>query len=703
MDGKTKTYRIEGLSCTNCAKTFENNVKNLEGVIDAEVNFGAAKLTVTGHTTIEELEKAGAFDNLKIRDERKRPVERVPVWKAKENRKVYLSAVIFAASWLLSRIYGAGHLIPTAGYGLAMVIGGYSLFLTGLKNLIRLHFDMHTLMTIAIIGAALIGEWGEGAAVVILFAISEALERYSMDRARSSIRSLMSLSPEEALIRRDGRELTVPVEEVKPGDIMLVKPGQKLALDGVVTKGRSPVDESSITGESFPVVKQEGDEVFAGTLNKEGYLEVRVMKRAEETTLAKIIHLVEEAQNEKAPAQKFVDRFARYYTPAILIFAFCLAVIPPLVWKADWGEWIYRGLAVLVVGCPCALVVSTPVAIVTAIGNAAKNGVLIKGGVYLEELAHIKTVAFDKTGTLTKGSPVVTDIVSFGNRKAEKILKAAAALEAHSEHPVAAAIVKKAEEEGVRYRSLPVDDFQSVTGSGVKGKINGKPFRIGKPEFFPASVSKVPPVTEHVNRLEDEGKTVVLLGSDSGIYGLFAIRDELRSGTKEMIAKLYDAGIEQTVMLTGDHERTARAIGKNAGIQTVQAGLMPEEKLDFIRKLKQKYGKVAMVGDGVNDAPALAAATTGIAMGKAGTDAALETADIALMSDDLEKLPYLIKLSRKTLSIIKQNITFSLAVKLIALLLAFPGWLTLWIAIFADMGATLIVTLNSLRLIGKNI
>ncbi|SFA57684.1 Cd2+/Zn2+-exporting ATPase, partial [Parageobacillus thermantarcticus] len=350
-----------------------------------------------GTTTIEELEKAGAFENLKIREDKEKAVKREPFWKQKENIKVYISAVLLVISWFLGKQYGEEHFFATIGYAAAILIGGYSLFIKGFKNLVRLNFDMNTLMTVAILGAAAIGEWGEGATVVILFAISEALERYSMDKARQSIESLMDIAPKEALIRRGNEEMMVPVDDIQVGDIMIVKPGQKLAMDGIIIKGTSTLNQAAITGESVPVAKTVGDEVFAGTLNEEGLLEVKVTKRVEDTTLSKIIHLVEEAQAERAPSQAFVDRFAKYYTPAIIIFALLLAVIPPLFMGADWSEWIYRGLAVLVVGCPCALVISTPVAIVTAIGNAAKNGVLIKGGIYLEEAGSLKVIAFDKT------------------------------------------------------------------------------------------------------------------------------------------------------------------------------------------------------------------------------------------------------------------------------------------------------------------
>jgi Cd2+/Zn2+-exporting ATPase len=674
-------------------------VKRLDGVVDARVNFGAAKITVFGDTSIEALEKAGAFENLKLRDEKEQRMEVVPFWKQKGNIKVYISALLLVISWFLGRTFGEEDLAPVIGYGAAIVIGGYSLFIKGFKNVSRLNFDMSTLMTIAIIGAALIGEWGEGATVVILFALSEALERFSMDKARQSIESLVDIAPKEAFIVRNGQELTLSVESIETDDIMIVKPGQKLAMDGVVVKGTSALNQAAITGESVPVTKSPGDEVFAGTLNEEGLLEVKVTKLVEDTTLAKIIHLVEEAQAERAPSQAFVDKFAKYYTPVIVGLAFLIAVVPPLL-GGDWSEWIYQGLSVLVVGCPCALVVSTPVSVVTAIGNAAKNGVLIKGGIHLEAAGSLKVIAFDKTGTLTKGVPVVTDIISFAGNERE-LLAVTAALEKGSQHPLAASVIKKAEEMGLESDHANILDFQSLTGKGVRAKVNGEIYYAGSPNLFqemlPQKMTDV--LKRQIEGLQKEGKTVMLLGTVNDILLLLAAADQLRENSRAVIQKLHQLGIEKTVILTGDNRRTAEAIGASAGVSDIKAELLPEDKLNAVKDLRNIHHSIAMVGDGVNDAPALAAATVGVAMGGAGTDTALETADIALMSDDLNKLPFTIQLSRKALRTIKQNITFSLVVKAIALLLVIPGWLTLWIAIFADMGATLLVTLNSLRLL----
>jgi Cd2+/Zn2+-exporting ATPase len=694
-------FRVQGFTCTGCAAKFEKNVKALPGVTDAQVNFGASKLTVYGDASLEELEKAGAFEGLKLYPEKQqRPIAKESFWQKKSTKTTIVSLLFLVAGWLAGERYGEGSLSAVFLYGTSILIGGYTLFQKGLRNLTRFEFDMNTLMTVAILGAAAIGEWGEGATVVFLFAISEALESYSMEKARQSIRSLMEVAPKEATIRRGNQEMQVSVDDIQIGDIMIVKPGQKIAMDGDVISGKSTVNQAAITGESIPVAKEAGDEVFAGTLNEEGLLEVKVTKRAEDTTIAKIIHLVEEAQAEKAPSQAFVDRFAKYYTPAIMILALGIAVVPPLMFNGAWSEWVYRGLALLVVGCPCALVISTPVSIVTAIGNAARNGVLIKGGIHLEETGHLSVIAFDKTGTLTKGVPEVTDFVRLQGPEDKELLAIAAAIEKWSQHPLASAIVRKADQQLIDLNEWREEDFMSITGKGAKAVVNGKQYYIGNPRLFeellPNGLDQG--IGESIQLLQQQGKTVMMLGTEQDVLALIAVADEVRESSKSVIQKLRELGITKTVMLTGDNRATGEAIGNRVGIHEVKAELMPEHKLEAIQQLKE-HGKVAMVGDGVNDAPALATADVGIAMGGAGTDTALETADIALMADDLTKLPFTIKLSRKTLQIIKQNVAFSLLIKLAALLLIVPGWLTLWIAIFADMGATLIVTLNGLRLL----
>lgn len=694
-----KTYRIEGLSCTNCAGKFEKNVKQLPGVTSATVNFGASKISVEGQTTIEELEEAGAFENLIIRDDQEND-EQV---RSKESFIKRNIALIISLGFILVAVIsqlslGEDHLLTKALYILAIIIGGFDLFKEGFSDLIKLDFSMESLMTIAIIGAAFIGEWAEGSIVVILFAISEALERFSMDKARQSIRSLMDIAPKEALIRRNNVEQLVSVDKIDIDDIMIIKPGQKIAIDGLVINGHSSVNQAAITGESVPVEKQLDDEVFAGTLNEEGVLEVKVTKKVTDTTIAKIIHLVEEAQGERAPAQAFVDKFAKYYTPFIIIMALLIVVVPPLFFGGDWNKWLYQGLSILVVGCPCSLVISTPVSIVSAIGNAAKNGVLVKGGVYLEEIGHLRAIAFDKTGTLTKGKPVVTDFIATSSETDINYLSIISSLESLSQHPLASAILNEADKTNVDYKSIQIEDFQSITGKGLTGIHQNIRYYIGSPKLFSASVIEETAVKVQYRQFQEQGKTAMYFGTDEQILGVIAVADEVRDSSAAVISELHKLSIEHTIMLTGDNTKTAESIGKQLGVTEIKGDLMPQEKLDSIKALRPTYNKVAMVGDGINDAPALAASTVGIAMGGAGTDTALETADVALMGDDLQKLPFIVRLSRQTLKVIKQNITFSLGIKLLALLLVIPGWLTLWIAIVADMGATLLVTLNGLRL-----
>lgn len=683
-----KTYRLENLSCTSCAAKFEKNIRSLPETKDVILNFGASKLTVDGNVSIEELEKAGAFDHIRVYPEREKVVH-VPFYKRRQTIETAISLILLIAGIAISFRTSETDPAAIALFAGSMLVGGYHMFGTGLRNLVKLQFDMKTLMTIAIIGAAIIGEWREGAVVVFLFAISEVLETFSMNKARQSIRGLMDLAPARALIQRGGELIEMDTEDIRIGDVMIVKPGQKIAMDGNVLRGESSVNQAAITGESIPASKEAGDEVFAGTMNEEGALEITVTKRVEDTTIAKIIHLVEEAQAEKAPSQKFVDQFARYYTPAIIAIAFFVALVPGFV-TGDWQLWVYQGLAVLVVGCPCALVVSTPVAIVTAIGNAARQGVLIKGGIHLEETGRIKAVAFDKTGTLTKGYPEVTDVYAQEGYNKDEVLKIAASVEAMSQHPLARAITGRVPE------VYSITAFKSVTGKGVTAVVNGMPVYVGSLGWAAEFGFAVPQAYE---KLQESGKSVVAVFSDMELIGSVAVADAIRSESPAIIQALKDMGIEETIMLTGDHPVTAQAIAGQIGVTDVRAGLMPEEKLAAVKELQGIYGRVAMVGDGINDAPALAASSVGIAMGGAGTDAALETADIALMADDLEKLPYTIRLSRKTLRIIKENIIFALGLKIIALLLIIPGWLTLWIAIFADMGATLLVILNALRLV----
>jgi Cd2+/Zn2+-exporting ATPase len=605
---ESKTYRVEGFSCINCAGRFESNVKQLQGVIDANVNFGASKITVQGTATIEEIQQAGAFEHLVIREENARKSDSISFWKHKQNFKVYISALILLISMMI------GHKVENRmiGYIASMLIGGYSLFWIGIKNLFRFKFDMNTLMTIAIIGASILGEWKEAATVVILFAISEALERFSMDKSRKSIETLVDLSPIQALVRKGSKEIFLNVEDININDVILVKPGEKIAMDGRIIKGDTSVNQSSITGESTPVTKSINDEVFAGTLNVEGFIEVMVTKPYNESTLAKIIHLVEEAQAEKAPSQLFVEKFAKIYTPFILLLASMVAIIPP-VFNGDWGNWIYEGLAILVVGCPCALVVSTPVAVVTAIGNAAKNGVLIKGGIYLEQMGKLEAIAFDKTGTLTRGIPTVSELVSLKD-ESHRFLPVLAAIESKSHHPIAKAIVEELERRQVNYNNVNIDNVVSHTGNGISASFEGDSFFAGKPSFFVKMLSEIPTeIANEVHRLEETGLTVILFGNSDGAQFIISVEDEIRPNISGILSKLKMLGLK-LILLTGDNHGSASLVGDKIGIDNVKADLLPEDKLNVIKQYSDNQMQIAMIGDGVNDAPALAAASVGIGM-----------------------------------------------------------------------------------------
>lgn len=698
----------------------------------AELNFGAGKITVTGEFDPGAVIREARKENIRAKPEGALPCvsaegdgAEASFWAGNLTALLTALSGLFAllgwladpggarglAVWGMSGLPGlaGGNLIAARTlYLLTILIGGYPTLRKGVSSLRVRRFDIHALMTIAVSGAIAIGEWSEGAVVSFLFGVSEALESYSMDRARRSIRALMDISPREATVRRGGQELRLPVDQIEVGDLLMVRPGEKIAMDGRVRTGHSAVNQAAITGESIPVEKGPGAEVFAGTLNGQASLEVEVTKLVADTTLAKIIHLVEEAQAQRAPSQAFVDRFAAVYTPVVVALAAVIAAAPPLFFGHPWGPWAYRALALLVVSCPCALVVSTPVALVSAIGNAARHGVLIKGGVHLENAGSLRAIAFDKTGTLTAGRPEVTDVVPLGGRTVDQVLSLAASLEARSEHPLAQAIVRRASSLNVPIR--PAEGFESITGKGARARVGDEVIYVGSPRFFAelgalggsraaTGVAPAANAAEAIGRLQEHGKTVIAVGTQSEVYGLIAVADTVRQTSRLAVTELKRAGIERTVMLTGDNAATARAIAAQVGVDEVKAELLPQDKVAAVKELGARYGRIAMVGDGVNDAPALATATVGIAMAGAGTDAALETADIALMADDLSKLPFAMRLSRAALGVIRQNITFSLVIKALAFLAVFPGWLTLWLAILADMGATIIVTLNGIRLV----
>lgn len=693
-------FCINGMDCADCAAKLEKRISKIPGVEEAKVNFGASKMTVTHDGPVSEiLNVIGKMGYSGRVDEGQKSLQ-VPAsfWKTNQYAIPSLISLVMLVLASVAEHLGVPVKYTHSVYFVGAILGGFLPAKNGISMLINgREMDMNFLMTLAAIGAMAIGQFEEAATVVFLFSFGNALQGYTLDKTRNSIRALMELTPNEALVKRDGSEIVLPVDAIRLGDIILVRPGERIPMDGKVFSGFSSLNQAPITGESIPVEKQAGDEVYAGTINERGAIDIEVTKLAKDNTLSRIISMVEEAQGQRAPSQQFVDKFAKYYTPAVIVSAVLVAVIPALVFGQPFAKWFYEALGMLLVACPCALVISTPVSIVSAIGSAAKSGVLIKGGMYLEEAGALSVVAFDKTGTLTEGKPQVTNVISTNGTSEDDILSIAAAIESRSEHPLGEAIINNAREKGI---SIPaVANFEAILGKGARGEVNSKLYQIGNKRFFTEQALPWGDLEERISLLQSEGKTVMLLGDSEKIVGLIAVADVLRSNSKQAIEKLKKAGIKKVIMLTGDNDRTARAIAGQVGLDDFRADLLPEDKVNAIRDLLSEYGKVAMVGDGVNDAPAMAISTVGIAMGAAGTDAALETADIALMADDLTRLSYAMELSRKTLGIIKQNITFALILKGLILLLVIPGWLTLWLAIIGDMGASLLVTLNGMRLI----
>jgi Cd2+/Zn2+-exporting ATPase len=705
---KTTVFRIEGMDCEDEVAIIKKKLNVLAGIKKFDVLLISGEVVVEHDETalpttkiLKTLKETGLGVSLEGKEVLSKPL----LDKLGGPFLATILSGIFVIAGLASTLVGIPYLTVTL-YILAMLSGGYRIGRKGVIAARNVQLDMNSLMCIAVIGAACIGEWLEGATVIFLFSLAQLLESRTIDRARRALRSLMELSPKEALVKRNGEERYLPVEEVQMGDTIAVKPGEKIPLDGKVINGFSTVNQAPITGESMPVEKSKGSEVFAGTINQKGTLEIEVTHLYKDTTLSSIIHMVEECQKQKAPFQSFVDKFSSYYTPTVIGFAILVAAVPPIFFHASFSIWFYRALVLLVISCPCALVISTPVSLVSGIANAARNGVLIKGGAYLEQAGSVKVMAFDKTGTLTKGVPEVMDIIPFNSHSPEWLLKIATSLEVRSEHSIADAIIRKAGEENIV--PFEVKNFQSIPGMGAYGEIEKTMFYIGNLRLLKEYGFAI---NEHGVDLEDmqaKGKTVIFLGytqPDGGektLAGVISVADDVREDGRKAIEALQGIGVKKIVMLTGDGEGTARTIADKLNISEYYAELLPEDKVNIVRDLSKKYGKVAMVGDGVNDAPALAAATVGIAMGTAGTDTALETADIALMSDDLLKLPFAINLSRRTLRIIKENIVLSILIKGIFLALAVPGLATLWMAVGADMGASLIVIFNGLRLLRIN-
>jgi len=586
---------------------------------------------------------------------------------------------------------------------LAAVAGGWYVSRRAWQALRHRQLEMNTLMAAAAVGALYIGEWAEAGSTMFLFSLAQLLEARSMDRARNAIRRLLDLSPKEATVRGENGEIRLPVDRIAVGDAVVLRPGERVPVDGIVLEGTSNVDQAPITGESVPISKTPGSPVLAGSLNGRGMLEIRVTRLASDSSLARIIHLVENAQAQRARSQAFIDGFARYYTPAMIVFALSLVIIPPLLLAQPFSTWFYRGLVVLVIACPCALVISTPVSIVCGLTRAAREGVLFKGGVYLEELGRIRTFFFDKTGTLTRGKPEVVHVRSFCDLPEEEVLRLAASLESRSEHPLAGAIVGASE---ILNGSSPMQAptfVQAVPGMGIRGKVNGGIYILGNPTLFDNGSGLSGPQRAAVEEWERKGATVVLIGIEKMPLGMIAIRDSVREEANAGLAELRLLGAKELAMLTGDNPETGKAIAAQLPLDTVHAGLLPEDKVALVREAVGMGKKVAMVGDGINDAPALASATVGVVMGVAGTDVALEAGDVALMGDDLRKLPLAVRLGRRTLRIIRFNVAFSLGTKAVFLVLATMGMVTLWMGVAADMGASLLVIGNSMRLLaGSN-
>ncbi len=712
------SWRIEGLDCPDCARSVVAAVERVRGVTCADLNFASATLLVEWDAGAEapegvvgevvETVMAAGYGAARIDESGITEAVAPRPWADRYRAEIATvgSGVFTALGGLLGWL-GAPDSLSVASYAIAIAFGGFLVWRRVNVSLKARALDMNVLMTVAVVGAALLGEWGEGATVYFLFALGGLLEARSLERTRRSIRDLMALTPPVARVREGESLVEVAAADVVVGATVIVRPGERVPLDGTVLSGSTAVDESAITGESVPAGKSAGDAVFAGTLNTTGLIDVEVTAAARDSTLARIVFLVEEAQASKAPAQTLVERFSRWYTPSVIVLAGLIAVVPPLAasllgasW-GSWAEWIERALVLLVVSCPCALVISTPVSIVSGITRASRDGVLVKGGAFLETAARIRVVAFDKTGTLTSGRPEVTTVSVLDDRSSDEALGMAAALEAHSNHPIAQAVVRAATVQGAR-GTMPVDKYTEQPGVGVVGSIGGVEWQVCSPGCAEdAGVLGLNRAAEAVATVERRGETALVLFSAAEPVAVIGVADQVRPETAGALAALRRGGIDHLVMLTGDNERVARAVAQTAGITEYRARLLPEAKTAAVRELAETHGLVAMVGDGVNDAPALAAADIGIAMGAAGSDTALETADVALMRDDLTALAGFLDLGRRTLRTIKQNVAFSVLVKALFLVLAVTGNATLWMAVFADTGVALLVIVNGMRLLRK--
>ena len=701
------TLKVAGMDCPDEIAAIERALKPMAGIAEIKVNLMAGTATIAHdqRVTSEQLIKAIGTAGLKAS---------IPADNEKEDehgdgsREVQLVSVIVSGIFTgISLLMQWQDLFPPYGKAAAAVIaifaGGWIIFPKAIRALRHVSLDMNVLMSVAVIGAAAIGEWTEGAAVVFLFALSELLEGFSVARARRAIQSLLELTPDTALVKRGNQLQEVRVEEVKVDEAVVIKSGARVPLDGIVTTGESAINQAPITGESMPVEKKAGDNVFAGTINGEGSLEVKVTKAHTDTTLAKIIKLVGEAQGQKAPSQRFVDRFAKIYTPSVFVVAVLVLLSGPLLFHGEWMTWIYRSLVLLVIACPCALVISTPVSIVSGLTAMARRGVLIKGGVFLEEVGKLKALAVDKTGTITEGKPRVQQVIPWNGKSEQEILRIAAAIDTHSEHPLAQAVVKYAEERKIPFPRS--ENYQSKTGRGAEAQLDGHLYFVGNHRFTHESAVCSDELEKKLGEIEAQAMSVVIVGHKphqgckGEVLGILAVGDTVRPNASQAIKALHAAGVRKVVMLSGDNQRTVDAISKQVGIDEAKGDLLPDQKIERVRELLAQHKHVGMIGDGVNDAPAMAAATIGIAMGGAGTDTAIETADIALMQDDLSKVAETVALGRRTVRIIQTNIAFALIVKAAFLILALSGHTSLWLAILADTGATLVVIANALRLL----
>ncbi len=690
--------RVPEMDCQDEVQAIEGQLRALPGVASWQVNLLERTLRVQFDP------KATSADSILacIRALGMSPVfaSRAAPRTSWQRNPLLLSTA--ASGLLLGGALGAGWLgAPAAAgialYAAALLTGGWMTARKALRAALARRLDMNVLMTIAVLGAVPIGEWAEAATVAFLFALAQVLETYSLDRARQAVRRLLEVTPPEATVRRNGQEMRVSVAAVAPGEVILVRPGERIPLDGVLRAGTSGVNQAPITGESMPVEKTPGAQVFAGSINGAGALEMEVTHRAQETTLARIIALVEEAQAQKAPAQAFVERFAAIYTPAVIAGAVLVAVLPPLIFAQPAWPWLYRALVLLVIACPCALVISTPVAVVCGLARAARAGVLIKGGKYLEALGQLRALALDKTGTLTRGTPEMVEARPLNGGDPREVLRLAAAVEARSEHPLAAAILRAARAQGLTWPEAT--GFTAVAGRGAHAEVGGHRYYLGSHRYAEELGVCNGEVERHLRELEGAGQTPVILSDGARVLGILGLADQVREVSAEALQRLRRLGVAPLVMLTGDVRGTAEAIARRVGVDEAQAELLPDQKVTAIKALVRLHGSVGMVGDGINAAPALAAATVGIAMGAAGTDAAIETADVALMSDDLRQLPFAVALGRQALRIIRTNIGLSLVTKALFVLLAVLGQSTLWMAVAADMGMSLVVIFNGMRLL----